>query len=209
MELDAQGQPLSTNLNAQRNKEKALYGLKGILLGITANEKLSEQELLFLDVWLRSQEFLRDDGDVVDLLDLISDILKDGHISNEELEELHALVDDVIAYTPKYPVQGENQINELIGLISGIAADNLVEDSEIQSLLGWLVNNANIADSWPASVLISRLNGILEDGVITQDERADLLETINQITGIRFDDAGLAHGMATEFFEDDISFIDH
>ena len=209
MDLDAHGQPINTNFNAGRNKEKALYGLKGILLGVTANEKLSEQELLFLDVWLRSQEFLRDDGDVVDLLDLITDILKDGHISNDELEELNCLIDDVIAYKPLYPAQDENQINELIGLVSGIAADNLIENSEINSLSEWLVINSNIADSWPARVLINRLNSILEDGVVTQDEREDLLETIKQITGIRFDESGFVNGMATEFFEDEVSLIDH
>jgi len=207
MSIDNNGQPLNKSFNASRNKSKAVYGLKGILIGVTADQKLNEQELLFLDVWLRSQEYLKSDGDVIDLLDLIGDILKDGVVSKDELEELNDLFDDIIDYKEHGLSDDESKINELIGLLAGIASDSEITDSEVTVLTNWLNDNSIIQQVWPADVIISRLNNILEDGIVTQEEREDLLETINQITGVRFEETGLANGMATEFFEDDIDNV--
>lgn len=207
--LDNDGQPVITRFNTSRNKDKALYGLKGILLGVTANNHLSEQELLFLYAWLRSQQPLKKDSDVIDLLKLIGEILDDGRIAEDELTELHEMIENIIDYKALPICQIESQINELSGLITGIAADNLAEDSEIIKLEQWLTTHADIAGTWPASELIKRVTAILEDGIITADERQDMLETIKQITGTRFDETGLAHGAATEFLEDDVELVEH
>lgn len=208
-QLNVNAQPKTLAFNYSRNKQKSLFGLKGLLVGITADEKLNEQELLFLDVWLRSQNHLKNDSDVIDLLDSIGDILQDQVITNDELIDLNGLINSVIEYKEWLSEEKENQINELTGLIAGIAADNVVLDSEILALSQWLTENPEIKDSWPANKIIDRLNNILEDGIITQEEREDLLETINQITGIRFEEDGIAHGLATEFFEDTIEQINH
>ncbi len=207
--LDADNQPLSRGLNHSRNREKALFGLKGILEGVVADQRLTEQELLFLNVWLRSQEVIAKDGDVVDLLDLIEDILQDGYITTEELEDLNQLVADVVEYRQLGHVTVENSINQLLGLLSGIAADGQLSEPEIAMLCDWLNANQAISGEWPASVLISRLDTILEDGVITPEENEDLLETIKQITGQRFEETGMAHGLSTEFFEDAIDSFTH
>jgi len=209
MSFDKDGQPTNTNFNARRNVEKAVYGLRGLLYGITADEKLTDSELLFLDVWLRNQEYLKNDGDVIDLLDLIGDILKDEVVTADELEELNNLVTDILDYKTVEGAGVAAQVNELVGLITGIAADNVIEDSEIELLVTWIENNPEIKEEWPATELIARLNVILEDGVITQEEREDLLETIKMITGVRFEETGLAHGFSTEFLEDQVEGIDH
>lgn len=209
MTLDLNGQPLISNFNSSRNIEKAISNLKGILIGITADKQLNEQELLFLDVWLKSEDNLKDDPDCIDLLDLIGDILEDGIITNDELDELHNLINDVIHYKSYDKNENEAQINELIGLISGIVADSVITNSEIEKLTGWLTHNHHIKNEWPANIIIQRLTDILDDGIITEDERIGLIETIKQITGVRFDESGSAHGTSTEFFEDSIEAIVH
>ena len=95
------------------------------------------------------------------------------------------------------------------GILSGVIADNVIKEQEVEALVNWLSNNSNINDIWPANIIIKRLEDILEDGVITEGEKLDLLETIKQITGVRFDESGIAHGMATEFFEDPVQDIVH
>ncbi len=207
--LDSNGQPVNKKFSANRNKEKAVYGLKGILIGLVADQKLDEQELLFLDVWLRSQEYLKDDGDVIDLLDLVGDILADKIVTDDELKELQGLIDDIIDYKEMATAGKESQINELVGLLSGISADNIITDSEFKILADWLSCNEEVAQSWPANVIIERLNNIFEDEIVTQEEREDFLSTIKQITGVDFEVSGMAHGMSTEFFEDKIDTISH
>jgi hypothetical protein len=207
--IDNHSQPLTKAFNHSRNREKAIFGLKGILEGVVSDRQLNEQELLFLDVWLRSQESLGSDGDVVDLLDLIGDILRDGSVSSDELNDLNQLISDIVEYKQMDHVSAESKVNELLGFLSGIAADGQLKDQEIKSLCEWLAANAEMGDTWPANTLISRINQILEDGVITAEENTDLLDTIKSISGHQFEETGVAHGMATEFFEDDIESFCH
>lgn len=197
----------TSRFNHTKNMQKAVAGLSGILLGITADEKLNEQELLFLDVWLRSQDHLKDDGDVVDLLDLIKDILADGIITSDELEELQALVDDVIEFRDINDVDIPFQINQLIGLLCGIAADDVLMDLEIQSVIDWVNDNENTITEWPINILLQRLKEIVVDGEISDTDRQDFLEMIKKITGTHFSETGSATASTTECFEDDIESI--
>lgn len=209
MSLDKNSQPKNTGFNYSRNVERAAYCLKGILEGVAADGRLNEQELLFLDVWLRSEEHLKKDGDVVDLLDLIGEVIQDGVITENELTEVHSLIDDIINYKQLDVADYSCQINELLGLLSGIAADDKIQELEVAGLQTWLSKNPEIKDVWPANVILERLDIIFKDNFISEDEKTDLLETIKQITGVRFSESGIAHGVATEFFEDFVDVVEH
>ncbi len=209
MSLNSNGQPRNPAFNFSRNKEKAVYGLKGLLSGIIADKKLNELELLFLDIWLKEQTALKNDGDVIDLLDLIGEILEDGTITLEELDELYSLSDDILEYKEIEHVESESKINEFVGLLAGITADNSLNNLEIAKLLSWLESNQDIKTQWPVNVIAEQLHLAFEDNIVTPDEREHLLEVMKQITGIRFEESGVAYGMATEFFEDDINELNH
>lgn len=209
MSLDSNGQPINQAFNFSRNKEKAAYGLKGILSGITADKKLNELEFLFLDIWLREQSALNKDGDVIDLLNLIGEILEDGIVTAEELKELYLLSDDIIEYKKIESAESESKINEFVGLLSGVTADNDLNDLEISKLLEWLEKNQDVKAEWPVNIIAKQLSLALEDNIITSAEREHLLEIMKQITGIRFEESGVAYGMATEFFEENIDKLNH
>lgn len=202
--LNQDGQPKRQVFNLSRNQDKAAYALRGILFGIVADNKLNEMEVMFLDLWLRSQENLDADGDVIDLLDAIGDILEDGYISKEELKELNSLVTDIIEYGKQSSEEVENGINELLGFLLGIAADGKITDTEFEALDKWLVDNSHISDKWPANILIERIKDIKADGIVDEEEKQDLLESLKQITGQRFDETGDAHGAIAEVFSDEI-----
>ncbi len=206
---NSDNQPLNRHFNHSRNREKAIFGIKGILEGVVADQRLTEQELLFLDVWLRSQEVIARDGDVVDLLDLTSDILKDGYITTDELADLNQLIIDVIEYKQLEHISVESRINELLGFLSGIAVDGVLSEQEIILLGGWLDANYEACSVWPGNVIASRLKQILSDNVVTTEEKSDLLETIKSISGQRFQETGAAHGMSTAFLEDMVDTFSH
>lgn len=206
--LNQDGQPIISAFNYSRNQDKAAYALRGILYGVVADKKLNEMELLFLDLWIRSQENLDADGDVIDLLDIIGDILKDGYISNEELEELNTLITDIIEYGNQSSEEIENGINELLGVLLGVAADGKITNDEFEALDNWLIDSSHISEKWPANILIERIKEIKADGIIDEEEQ-DLLESLKQITGQRFDETGDAHGAIAEVFSDEISEFYH
>lgn len=72
-------------------------------------------------------------------------------------------------------------IQELHGLATAFIYDGVISDSEISLLTDWLNNNEFLYDTWPVSRLIELLHEILEDGVITDDERKELLTFLSGI----------------------------
>jgi NAD-dependent DNA ligase len=85
----------------------------------------------------------------------------------------------------------------LLGICTGVAADNHINDSEIHFLKTWLLENENLIDKWPGSVIAGRVSQILHDGMISEEERDHLLQTLKEITGNHFTDTGSAKAEIT------------
>lgn len=79
-------------------------------------------------------------------------------------------------------------LGALVGITQGLLCDGHLTDDEIRFLNNWLTQNESISLIWPGDVLHSRLRDILADGIITNDERAYLTETLQQLVGGSTDD---------------------
>jgi len=77
----------------------------------------------------------------------------------------------------------ERKIDEMIGICKGIISDQVINLREANFLCQWISNNAGIANSWPANILYQRVEKILKDNILDQDEKNELFETLRQITG--------------------------
>jgi len=73
------------------------------------------------------------------------------------------------------------EIQALQGIATVIIYDGKVDDSEIGLLSEWVTKNLEFADVWPISELYDILNSILEDGVVTPDERKLLFSVLDKI----------------------------
>ena len=197
--INDHGQPQNSAFNYQRNVEKAFLTLRGILQGVVADKQFNETEILFLDTWLKNERHAKMEGDILDVCDLLTDILEDGVVTNDELSDLKNLVADVLEFGHNDETTYEAQLNQMLDYLQGITADNVLTTKEITAFHQWLKSHETVLSTWPGDVLVKRINEILADGVITEEEKTDLLETIKQITGQRFLETGIAHGMATEF----------
>lgn len=83
-------------------------------------------------------------------------------------------------------------IQTLLGICTGLVADTVLSDIEIKYLRTWLTDHQSICNVWPASTVLYKLNSILADGIITEVERASLMEYLQQLTGNYFQDTGSA-----------------
>lgn len=205
--LNKDAQPYG-RFNQVANIEKAIASLHGILLGVTADDKLKPAEHAFLDLWLKTHEDISIDPDIIDIVDVLNDVLEDGVIDDDEYDDLFCLINDVNHIRGFNEPNSHNQINQLLGMLQGISADDEINEKEIEVLAIWLDENHQILDKWPASVVASKLCEILEDGIITEDEKKDLLITVQKITGNHFFETGDVSDNTTECF-DDISDILH
>ena len=90
---DIDSQPLTRAFSFSNEKDRALYGLKGILAGLVADKRLNEKEFLFLDSWLQSQQHLSEDEHVLAILRQVGEIREDGVISPEELAQMQTRIE--------------------------------------------------------------------------------------------------------------------
>lgn len=85
----------------------------------------------------------------------------------------------------------------LIGIAAGIIADGDVNKQEIQFLSTWLSEHCELAMTWPGEVIFKRVQHILADGVITEEECLYMQKTLTDLVGGSFsDDGGIASGAA-------------
>lgn len=77
----------------------------------------------------------------------------------------------------------DRSIDELIGLTKGIVADGVVSEKEASFLLGWLDLNRDMAGRWPANVIRNRIEDILVDGVIDDNEHQELFDLLSSFGG--------------------------
>lgn len=79
------------------------------------------------------------------------------------------------------------QIDELVGLARGVAADGLLNQAEVEFLQKWLAANMGISDQPIIRNLYLRVNAILADGVADEGECRDLLQTLNSFSSRDFE----------------------
>ncbi|WP_292341703.1 BRCT domain-containing protein [Mesorhizobium sp.] len=79
------------------------------------------------------------------------------------------------------------QIDELIGLARGLAADGTINKAEVEFLQKWLAANAEISNQPIIRTLYRRVNEILDDGVLDSDEHSELLDTLNSFSNRDFE----------------------
>jgi NAD-dependent DNA ligase len=71
------------------------------------------------------------------------------------------------------------QIDELIGIARGLTADGKINEAEIDFLQKWLAANSAISDQPVIRDLYHRVSEMLSHAVPHDEEKAELLETLN------------------------------
>lgn len=71
------------------------------------------------------------------------------------------------------------QLHELTAIVKNIMSDNVLTDAEIRLLSDWTKYNEHLKGNYPFDVISKALNDVLEDGVITEDERVYLIDILS------------------------------
>jgi hypothetical protein len=101
----------------------------------------------------------------------------------------------------------KQSLGELLGLARGLMADQELTDSEIRFLDDWLEDRYSMTSSFPGNVIHQRIKDVLEDGVVTEEERSHLVETLNMLIEDRLEDLAEQVDL-TELWFDDVGLID-
>jgi NAD-dependent DNA ligase len=75
----------------------------------------------------------------------------------------------------------KQSLGELLGIARGLLADNVLSNDEIHFLRDWLDEHNAVSSAFPGNVIHARIGQVLEDGVVTEEERSHLVETLNML----------------------------
>lgn len=77
----------------------------------------------------------------------------------------------------------DRDLAEMLGVVKGVLADGLVTTDEAKKLRQWCDAHPDIAEEWPGSALVRRLDHIFEDGEVSEAERSWLAELLHDLVG--------------------------
>ena len=86
----------------------------------------------------------------------------------------------------------DKAINSLIGLVEGISIDGSINESEIAFLRLWLQENREVRNQHPFTELMPGVEMAIADGVLTDDERQDILWLCEKLKSTEYFDATTA-----------------
>lgn len=92
-------------------------------------------------------------------------------------------------------------ITEFEGIAAAVVYDHRLDDSEIVMIRDWMRAKKEFLNAWPLSELFDKMTRILQDGIISDAERAELFAFLDSI-GASAEKCGQA---APSIFEDNVT----
>lgn len=150
--------------------------LIGIIKGINFDGVINNKEVVRLQSWVDKNRNLAYDKREMELIKMVDSVLEDYVIDKEEKELMLTICREFLKDA------GENlsRIYELNGIIEGVVCDGEVNEAEILCLKEWMDSYGDtIREHKPSIELCKAIDDILEDGIVTKEEQAEILDLLN------------------------------
>lgn len=159
--------------------KKDIHALYGMIRGFSMDSVISEAEVEYIKNWRESFEAYRNHPDVQKIVETIDIILKDKAITLDEIEKLQQTIRAYLDLVSTSAVTLATQI--LNGIIGGIVEDEEISEQECHNLRAWLYENNYLAGHFPFDKLFEKLERVLQDGILTEDEANSIETEINAL----------------------------
>lgn len=167
----------------------AMSDLYGIALGINIDSTVWDDETNGLTEWKERNKASTSLPYFKEAFNVIDRVLEDSSISDYEIE---LLLNISRPFLDTRPEKREAQATrELIGILRGIMCDDWLNDREINGLKKWLDDQPRSADK-TMQLVISAVNNVLQDGIITEDEGDYLFSLFDSIINPVSEEEGLS-----------------
>lgn len=150
--------------------------LVGIIKGIDFDGVINEKEVLRLQSWVDKNRNLAYDKQQIELIKMVDSVLEDHVIDDSEKAILITTCEEFM----KDSGDSSARIYELNGIIEGVVCDGEVNEAEVWRLKEWMdIYGDSIRNHKPSAELCKTIDDILEDGIVTEEEQAELLKMLN------------------------------
>ncbi|PFM75230.1 NAD-dependent DNA ligase [Bacillus sp. AFS077874] len=155
---------------------RSVNSLIGIISGMEFDGKINEDELSELINWCNLHRHLQSKPPFSEIIPLIDLSLNDNILELDEINDILWLCNQVNKdedFIEFYDLT-TSSIQQLEGIFHGMLADNELSDIEIIQLKKWMDDRRFLKSSYPFDEITSLLVSVLEDGIITVDEKNTL-----------------------------------
>ncbi|OZI05720.1 hypothetical protein BWI93_23820 [Siphonobacter sp. BAB-5385] len=164
--------------------ERDLNSLYGYLLGIQADADINAEEMARLTSWTSSVKPYENKYPYRVFIEAIQNVLADGVVTDEEIENLRWLCQQYLNKDNPYYCIITSATQQLTGLLTGIAADRIINEAEIHQLNDWLGEHFFLKNTWLFDDLFPLIQKIILNRTITpslQDELLKICDLVNAL----------------------------
>ncbi|MGD9722929.1 MAG: BRCT domain-containing protein [Pirellulales bacterium] len=154
--------------------DKAIHTLAGMLDGITADGKVTADEVRVLSGWVyQHQEFIHRHP-FSEIIPVLWKALEDRQLKKHEQDDLVWLCQRLSAEQGYYDAVTAD-MQELHGIMAGVSFDGEITALELRSLQNWMSDREHLRTLWPYDELDALIISVLADGKIDPAEHRELL----------------------------------
>lgn len=157
--------------------KKSIMDFYGTIRGIDIDKIITPEESAYVYQWREENLKYLSQKEIFDIIKVIDKILEDGVIANEEMQELITTVEEYFNLVTDSPITFATQV--LNGMLKGISIDKKISTIEATNLRKWMYDNNYLKGYYPFDQMMSLLDHVLEDNIITKEE-SDLVIGIIQ-----------------------------
>ncbi len=158
---------------------KSISEFYGIVRGFSIDNVISPDEADYIRNWRIANEKYSAQPEIANINASIDRILSDGVVTSSEIILLQRTIKQYLDLVSTSPVTLATQI--LDGILKGIVADGNVTTEECFHLQQWLYDNVYLSGHYPFDKVISILENVLSDMIISKEESEYITSTINDL----------------------------
>lgn len=170
-------------IHAKKNQAKYLQNAVGFLRGIIADQRINPTELQALHNYMLECSDKLNEADLVDVLEETSGLVKKSEIGLAEEQDLKQVIECILEFQSPEERSKNEDLEEFLGLCSGVVADGVVKDQEALYIKKWLEDHPNLVGEWPAKQVAERLERFLADGKLSSYQSKTLLILLSNLVG--------------------------
>jgi hypothetical protein len=172
-----------TRFTRRQNLDRDLHHLEGLVRGIAIDGRLNSAEAGLLSDWSQAHLAARSQHPYNEICAVVDRALGQGFITGDQLDDLSWLIRNLQAGSIFYD-SVTSDIQRLHGILQGILADGVIEDSEIEGLSQWLQDHESLKGCYPYDEVDSFLTQILADHRVDDCEREALASFLRDFVGV-------------------------
>lgn len=153
--------------------------LFGHVLGFEMDKILPAEEIEYLNRWYEKYKDTTADNGFYSIITILKEILKDNLVTLDEINHFKRVLNTYIQSFKSSEVTIGTQV--LKNIVLGIKEDGKVVDKEIYELQKWLYENDYLKNNYPYDTICEIINKIIEDGIISEEEKRDVIDTIDKL----------------------------